>query len=326
MKHRQLWQGTFASLGMLLLILDGRTALEGASSGIDLCMKTVIPSLFPFFLLSVLLTNALSGANPFFRPLSGIFQIPQGTETLLLTGFLGGYPVGAQCVASGWKNGQLSKADANRMLAFCSNAGPAFLFGMVSPMFPSPGYAWLLWGIQIASALLVAISITRDVSAPVGLLPKKTISVSAALHSSLSIMASVCGWVVIFRVVIAFLDRWIFWLFPAPVTTLLTGLLELSNGCCLLSCVADCRIRFVICAVILTFGGVCVTMQTMSVISGLDGRVYLLGKLLQSTYALLLCLGICYRVWTGCFAAIMVLLFFLRRTQKSSSIPKKIGV
>ena len=41
------------SLGMLALILDGRTAIEGARQGIGLCLRTVIPSLFPFFVLSI---------------------------------------------------------------------------------------------------------------------------------------------------------------------------------------------------------------------------------------------------------------------------------
>ena len=44
---------TAAALGMLVLILDSKTALAGAREGIDLCIRTVIPSLFPFFLFFV---------------------------------------------------------------------------------------------------------------------------------------------------------------------------------------------------------------------------------------------------------------------------------
>ena len=46
---------------MLALILDGRTAIDGARQGIELCLRTVIPSLFPFFVLSILLTSSLLG-------------------------------------------------------------------------------------------------------------------------------------------------------------------------------------------------------------------------------------------------------------------------
>ena len=51
--------------------------------------------------------------------------------------------------------------------------------------------------------------------------------------------------------------------------------------------------RFVICAGLFSFGGICVTMQTASVTSGLHIKYYLKGKLLQTcislTFALLLC-------------------------------------
>ena len=47
--------GFAAGAAMLMLILDGRTALTGAAEGIDLCIRTVIPALFPFFVLSPLL-------------------------------------------------------------------------------------------------------------------------------------------------------------------------------------------------------------------------------------------------------------------------------
>ena len=56
MKRRTAAALVFSSAGMLVLILDGKAALLGAQAGVELCLNTVIPSLFPFFVLSVLLT------------------------------------------------------------------------------------------------------------------------------------------------------------------------------------------------------------------------------------------------------------------------------
>ena len=68
-----------AFLGILLLILDGRTALLGAQAGIALCLKTIVPALFPFFVLSILLTNALTDINlPLLSFLCGLLRIPKG--------------------------------------------------------------------------------------------------------------------------------------------------------------------------------------------------------------------------------------------------------
>ena len=94
------WAGLGALAFLLLLILDAGTAAEGMRSGITLCLRTVIPSLFPFFVCSMVLNGSLTG-QPFhaLRPLSRFCRIPRGSEALLLTGLLGGYPVGAQAVA-----------------------------------------------------------------------------------------------------------------------------------------------------------------------------------------------------------------------------------
>lgn len=157
MKNKQLWMGIFSFLGMLVLILDGKTAISATQEGINLCLQTVIPSLFPFLLLSILLTSAFSGqALPSIKPLCRLFNIPSGTESIFLSGFLGGYPVGAQCIGQAYRHGLLSQNTSLHMLRFCSNAGPAFLFGMVSNFFENRFTVWLLWLVHILSALLVA--------------------------------------------------------------------------------------------------------------------------------------------------------------------------
>lgn len=327
MKRKQLLPGIGASVGMLILILDGKTALEGAQSGIELCLRTVIPSLFPFFVLSILLTSSCAGASlPLLRPLGRLCGVPKGAESIFISGFLGGYPVGAQSISAAYHSGQLSKQDAERMLGFCNNAGPAFLFGMAASMFPRKGIAWVLWGIHILSALLAALTLPAGGSGSTKLRRQPKTSLSDALRSAVHVMATVCGWVVLFRVVIAFLKRWILWIFPAEVQVALTGLLELSNGCYELLSVNDVSLRFCICSGILAFGGLCVTMQTVSVTSGLSLRYYFGGKLMQTLFSLALCGGIVFGAWPFCTAAVLGSVIILRKTQKRCSIRQTVGV
>ena len=49
--------------GMMMLILDSQTAMHGAAEGIVLCINSVVPSLFPFFVLSILLTNRVLNSH-----------------------------------------------------------------------------------------------------------------------------------------------------------------------------------------------------------------------------------------------------------------------
>ena len=278
-----------AAAGMLALIIDGKTALSGAADGIDLCIKSVIPSLFPFFVLSMLLTSSLWGTK-FLAPVGRLCGMPQGSESLLVVGLLGGYPVGAQRVAAAYRRGELEKEQAQRLLGFCSNAGPAFFFGIVASKFSTWWAGFVLWCIHIAAALTVGMLLPGKDPSQVRLSEAKALSLATALRQSLQVMANVCGWVILFRILIAFLERWVLWLLPQEASVCVVGLLELANGCCSLDGIADEKPRFVIASVILALGGLCVTMQTLSVTAGLSMKKYLMGKLMQGAISLLLSL------------------------------------
>ena len=81
------------ALGILILVLDARTALQGAAAGMELCIRTVVPSLFPFLFLCGLLTDSLWGSRLLFlRVVGKRLGIPAGAESIQQSGFLGGYP------------------------------------------------------------------------------------------------------------------------------------------------------------------------------------------------------------------------------------------
>lgn len=319
--------GIFASLGILILILDGKTALFGARTGIDLCIRTVIPALFPFILLSILLTSALSGTPiPVLRPLARLCGVPKGAEPVLLAGFLGGYPAGAQAVSSFYRSGQIRKEEAERLLSFCNNAGPAFLFGMISPMFPDPKAAFVLWMIHMGSAIMTAVMLPVPVPRPAAPCTPENRTMAQAMRTAVAVMAAVCGWVVGFRVLIAFLDRWFLWMLPPTVRILMVGILELSNGCCELSGVASEQARFLLCSGILAPGGLCVAFQTSSVTEGLSIYAYLKGKALQTLFSLLLSASVILGIWLPVFSLLLFLAMLVQKTQKRSRNPNVAGV
>ena len=91
MGNRKLWTGIGAFAGMLVLILDGKTALQGAQTGVELCLRTVVPSMFPFFILSILVTGTMLGETyPLLTRIGRLFHIPKGTASILIPAFLGG--------------------------------------------------------------------------------------------------------------------------------------------------------------------------------------------------------------------------------------------
>ena len=272
-----------SAAAMLLLILDGKTAVHGIYEGIQLCLNSLLPALFPFSVLSILITGSIIGKQiRILAPVCRFCRIPSGCESLFAVGILGGYPVGAQNVMIAFRDGKLSEADARRMAVFCNNAGPSFIFGLLGSLFPSPVYLWLLWGIQILSALITGWLMPGGSRNPQVMQDARAPSASEAIQIAAKGMVHICSCVVLFRMVLEFLSHWILWYFPTVMQVMISGLLELSNGCLMLHSVESTKLRFILAAVLLSFGGLCVRMQTVSVCDGLNLKSYLPWKGVQS--------------------------------------------
>lgn len=285
----KIWTGIAAAAAMLILILDTKTAIAGAKEGIILCLFTVIPTLFPFFVLSGLINSAFVGRQlAILKPLGKLCGIPSGTESLLLLGLIGGYPVGAQGVYQAYENGQITKADAKRMLGFCNNAGPAFIFGMGSALFASKAIPRVLFLIHTGSAILTGILLPGKSRVDARIGASQPLTLPQALERGVRIMGNVCGWVILFRVILSFCQRWFLWLLPKEAQVLLVGIFELSNGCVALHSIPSQGTKFLMCASFLSLGGLCVAMQTVSAVKELGSGMYFPGKLLQTAISTLL--------------------------------------
>lgn len=277
-----------SSVCMGILILDSATALRGVQWGLELCLKSLIPSLFPFLFVSALMTGAWMGSSPvLLEPVRKLCRIPAGCSCLLIPAFLGGYPAGAQAVGQTLHQGGLSRKDAGKMLLFCNNPGPSFLFGVLGNAFSERWMTWALWGICLLSSLLLAWMLPGE-SAGTGAVEMPEISLTGAMSAAMKSMASVCCWVIVFRMVITFLQRWFLWLVPQTLQVVLMGMLELSNGCLALSAIEDEHLRFVTAAGLLSFGGLCITMQTGSVCGNLPLLPYCISKGVQGALSVVL--------------------------------------
>ena len=328
-----------SALCMLLLILDTKTAIAGAAEGIELCIRVLIPSLFPFFIVSIQLTNLFAGFSfPLLRPVIRLLQIPKGSESLFFIGMLGGYPVGAQAISQAAKNGTLDKDDAMRMMGFCNNAGPAFLFGVISSQFPNLIYTWLIWAILILSTLFTAIILPGGSQKEIKLLKTKSISFAESMETSIKALSGVCGWVIIVRVILAFLERWFLWILPTTPHIALQMLFELANGSVILNSIENIGLRFMICTAGLSLGGFCVLMQTISVTGASGIGKYIPGKLIQTGFCALVSFSMVYFINNGlsplymvavllcCLTIIVILSHYREKHQNKYGIPLTVSV
>ena len=293
---RQRLSFVLASVGMLILILDTKTALEGAIEAIEMCMYTVVPTLFPLIVISSIVTGGIGTLSiSGLKPLRRLCKIPSGAEPLFILGLIAGYPVGAEAISLAYRQGNLRKEHAERLLGFCSNAGPAFIFGMTSILFSSRAIPWVLWAIQIISAIITGILLPGQQSLNAEYKHNgQPVTIGTALNRGLRVSAIISGWVIMFRIIIAFSNRWFLWSFPASAQSIYCGFLELTNGCFSLKNISSEGMRFILCSYFLSFGGICVFLQTTTVATKLNCRTYIRGKALQSILSLLISTALHY--------------------------------
>lgn len=269
------------------------------TEGLRLSVSVLIPSLFPFF-ICVNLTSALglTGvlARVFAPVMRRMFHVSGAGCTAVLCGAAGGYPSGAQCVAALYREGQLSRAEAEYLLLFCNNAGPAFLFGAVGTVLGiGMTGCLLLWGIHLLSALVIGL-VNRPKEAPNAALPpiqraNASGAVVEAVRSAGQAVLQITMFVAAFSVLARLLTLASAHILPDGACTVLTGMLELSGGIAALAAMPIAlRWKLALASFFLGFGGLCVWMQTQAVLApaGLSGCGMLLAKLAQGLLAALI--------------------------------------
>lgn len=280
----------------VLMLLRPQAAAGAVLDGLHLCAGTVIPSLFPFFtavslLMQLGLAESMQGVcgfvmRPLFR-MRGICALP------VLAGLMGGYPSGARVTAGLYEQGRISRREAELLLGFCDNCGPAFLLGYVGAgIWGDTGMGAALYMVHAAAAVLTGavlcrISKDRGPVLPESRLPVKPVSfpqaLTAAVSGSVSSMLNICAFVVLFQVLAA--------LPPEPLPTPVMGVLEMVSG---LSALPPGGAGFVTAAAAAGWGGLSVHCQAMSLTApaGLSFRWHWIGKAMQAGVSVILAAAI----------------------------------
>ena len=322
--YRTLPVGIGLALAAAGLILWPEEAMAAMTRSMALCANVVVPSLFPFFVLSSLVVE-LGLARYLGRLLEPVmatlFRVNGSCAAALALGVVGGYPVGARTAIALYQNGQCSRSETERLLAFCNNCGPAFILGVVGTgIFGSSWVGMLLYLIHLTASLLVGILFRfyKPHDAPIlrRVDPTRfqTVSISGAftraVTGAMQAALNICAFVMVFGAALGLLAKsgaldlaagvLATILSPLGLThpqavQLLSGLLEMTAG---VSALTDGTLtgRMSMAAFLLGWAGLSVHCQVMSFLgdSGLSPATYLCGKALHGLFSALL-LGLTVR-------------------------------
>lgn len=287
---------TICVFGFLVLKYPALAA-NSVRNSISVCFESVIPSIFPFMVISSFYSQSkLSKINISFIDKITFFLFKQNgvcTAPIILSQ-IGGYPVGAKTVISMYESAIISRQEAQRLLLFCVNPGPAFVIGYVGAyLLHSVKFGVIVYMSVLLSSLILGI-LTRflekdDFHYAKKIQDKDEASsfidafVSSGAKSAQSI-ASICVWIVIFSLINSMLS--VFRLSDES-SLFLSCLLEVTNGC--INAVG--KVPSEAFAAIIAWGGICVHFQIMSCILKvrLKLKYFYTSRIIVTAFSIIIC-------------------------------------
>ena len=293
--------GLFCIFSLLLILRNADIAISYMSRGLALCAKTVIPSLFPFMVISELIVSSGLGSRlllPLSLTLQKLFRIsPDGCCAVLL-GMLCGFPVGARCAILSYGQGKITREEAERILCFSNNPSSAFIITAVGgSLWGNRKFGIALYLAVLIAALLTGIVIARfpqKASRAKKEIPIEPITAPApssaklfcnAIRSATASILLVCSYVLFFSALVGTF-HYIpgVQTLPASAKAFLFCLFELSSGVSQATALGSPMQSALLCAFACGWSGISVHCQVLSVCDAekLSLRPYVISKLLQA--------------------------------------------
>ena len=276
-----------ASAAFLLFLLRSSVAINYMKKGLQLCAGAVIPSLFPFMIISELLIHSGVGqrvGRVLAKPMRLLFGISEAGACAFVLGAICGFPIGAKVLCSLYDRGEISGREFSRALTFCNNPGSAFVISAVGvSLLGSAELGVTLYVCVLLSAVIVGVferiffGKIEDGSSKSGCeavdFERKGVieAFTSAIQSSAISMMTVCAYVVFFSSFVGCIGSLLAEInIPRVVTAMIFGFFEISSGMGAAVEVGAPLVAVLLCAAGAGWSGLSVHFQIITICSGRD--------------------------------------------------------
>ena len=292
---------------MLLLFPD--ICLSGVNTGIHLCLTALMPSIFPFVLISniIMRLGVIQTIGRLLYPVMHLFfrtSLYGGYAVFM--GFFCGYPLGAKVTNDLLEQHLISEQEANRIICFSNNTSPGYLqnyllITLLGPVRHKIFFIFLYYIPIVLYGILSGITTDHTNNSPDSFQAGRhsdssghteTFSVKildTCILESFKTMIKLCGYLIIFSILSAFIYQKLpiylpFKYFLAALCEITTGSYYISESAYALPMKAVC------CIAATSFGGFSTLMQTRSVCTNknISLKKYILARLLMSVSVIML--------------------------------------
>ena len=251
------------------------------------------------FLYSTLDFSEMKCIGKFFTRL---FKIGEGGLYAFILGALCGFPLGVKCAAELYESGAIGKDEAERLIGFSNNTGPAFLIcGIGLALRGSISDGIILYLSMVISAALVGIifSLGKNAAALDFKIPKKRdFSITSSIKNAGTSTLNICAYLTFFASAIGII-RTI--LGENMLYLSLVSLLEVGSASSILSKtnLLSPVFSLIFTAFATSFSGFSVHLQALSFIEKTDisPKKYFIMKTLQGFISAIVCAFIAFTVY-----------------------------
>lgn len=306
---KKLRKNIFLSAFCLLLctcfLFHAKKTAEFAYIGLSTWFEQMITSLFPFLVfMNLLLRTGLSDTfiRPFYYLLRPLLRNTPDAIFVIFFGFLCGFPLGCKSVCTLYREGRLSKENAEYLLCFSNNIGPAYMIGFFIGTIKPPHSlllaACFLYGTPLLYGLFLRYTVYRRFldaeyvktvrSNRQTARPSVLSALPDAISDALSQIAMLGGYMILFNAL-----RIVPHLFLGNIPFLYIlsqSLLEISGGLlCVNGSLADGLLKTLGIYAVFSFNGLCCHFQAFSLMEPLQlsGKKYMLHKIILCSITVL---------------------------------------
>ncbi len=300
-----------ASLFFIALLLKNPDiSIQYVTRGLRLCCTAVIPTLFPFMVLSELLVRTGGGelmGRALAAPMRALFGLSGAGSCAFLLGAVCGFPVGTRAAVMLYDRGLLGRSEVERLISFCNYPSSAFMISatgaalwqnrqlgaaMYASVLAAGVLAGIISGIPARRAAKNEGAVQTDMPHAVRK-PQPTAlsdSVTAAAVSTLN----VCAYVAFFSCVVGCISHILARISPSrTVEAAIYSFFELTSGAAASAAVIPSRTGILMCTAAAGWSGLSVALQVFSVCSSSERphprmTAYLVSKAVQAPVAAIL--------------------------------------
>lgn len=273
----------------LQTLIHSEEVIESVLTSINIWKNSIFPSLFPFFILSELLINyGLSDyMTKIFSPfMNKLFKISGRTSFIFFMSMLSGFPSSAKYTKALYEKNEINEFEATKILMFSHFSNPLFILGFVS-LFLNKNICLLILIIHYTTNIIIGL-IFRNyyTSIEKNIIIKRSerkfgVALGEAIKNSIDTLLLILGTItfaLIINTIINQLDLNIYF------KILINSFLEMSGGINYIgNSILPLNIKAVLITMILSFGGISVHFQVVSILSNtkIKYQPYLIARLLH---------------------------------------------